>query len=265
MQASMQEEKTSPIVLIVIDGLRSDALSAARCLNLGALWARGAVTLHASSVTPLITLSCLMSIFHSVPPTRHGITTNDWMPMSQPLPGLADLARTAGSRSAFFYNWEPLRNLSQAGSLAFSYFQDNNADPDGDQVIADEAARCISSDLPDFAFVYFGILDEIGQDYGYISHRYLAQLERIDGVLGALPADATVLVQSDHDRYDRIHGTDTPEDMIIPWTVAEPGIRRGYEIKTQVSLLDTAPTLARVLGITPHPEWEGRCVEEIFE
>lgn len=56
-----------------------------------------------------------------------------------------------------------------------------------------------------------------------------------------------------------------PEDMTIPWMVARPGIRRGYEIETPVSLLDTAPTLARVLGITPHPDWEERCVEEIFE
>ena len=47
--------------------------------------------------------------------------------------------------------------------------------------------------------------------------------------------------------------------------IAGPGIRRDYTITTPVSLLDTAPTLARLLGLAPHSEWEGRCVEEIFE
>jgi hypothetical protein len=53
--------------------------------------------------------------------------------------------------------------------------------------------------------------------------------------------------------------------MTIPWLVAGPGIRQNYEITRAVSLLDTAPTLARLLSIKPHPEWEGQCVEEIFE
>jgi hypothetical protein len=53
--------------------------------------------------------------------------------------------------------------------------------------------------------------------------------------------------------------------MTIPWLVAGPNIRRGYEIKGAVSLLATAPTLARLLQIGPHREWEGRCIEEIFE
>jgi arylsulfatase A-like enzyme len=53
--------------------------------------------------------------------------------------------------------------------------------------------------------------------------------------------------------------------MTIPWLVAGPGIKRDYEIQSQVTLLDTAPTLARVLGFEPHPEWQGHCIEEIFE
>jgi len=259
----------SSAVLVLVDGLRPDALAAARCPNLAALRARGAATLQASSVMPSITLPVHMSIFHSVPPTRHGIVTNDWMPMARPLPGLVDVVNTAGLRSAFFYNWEPLRNLSLPGSLAFSYFRKNCTDPDGDQVIADEAVRYFSSDRPDLAFVYFGTLDETGHDYGFMSDGYLAQLERVDGalgtLLGALPSDATVLFTSDHGGHDYTHGTDEPEDMTVPWIVAGPGIRCGYEIKTPVSLLDTAPTLARVLGITPHTDWEGQCVEEVFE
>ena len=188
----------SIVVLTLIDGFRPDALTTARCPNLAALRARGAGTLHASSVMPSITLPCLMSIFHSVPPTRHGITTNDWTPMARPLPGLADQAHTAGLQSVFFYNWEPLRNLSLPGSLSLSYFRDKTDHTNDDQIIADEAVRYIAGDRPDFAFVYFGTPDAVGHNCGFMSDEYLAQLQRVDGALGtlldALPTDATVLV-----------------------------------------------------------------------
>ena len=52
--------------------------------------------------------------------------------------------------------------------------------------------------------------------------------------------------------------------MTIPWLAAGPNIRAGHTIAAPVSLLDTAPTLARLLGLAPHHEWEGTCVEEIF-
>jgi predicted AlkP superfamily pyrophosphatase or phosphodiesterase len=260
----------SLIVFVLIDGARPDALGVAHCPNFTAVRARGAFTLNASSVMPSVTLPCHMSIFHSVPPSRHGVTTNDWQPMARPLPGLVDQARAAGRRCAFFHNWEPLRNLNLPGSLAFSYFRDNvYTDPDGDQVIANEAVRYFATEQPDFAFVYFGTVDTMGHLYGWMSPEYLAQLERVDRTLGTLleglPADSTLLLQSDHGGHERTHGTDSPEDMTIPWLVAGPGLRQGYEIKTAVSLLDTAPTLARLLGINPHPQWEGRCIEEIFE
>lgn len=217
---------------------------------------------------PSITLPAHMSIFHSVPPARHGITTSTWAPMARPLPGLVDVAHAAGLRSAFFHNWEPHRNLNQPGSLVFSYYRDNYREPDGDQVIANEAARYFSSDRPDFAAVFLGSLDYWGGSDGFMSAGYLEHLERVDGavgtVLGALLDGTSILLTSDHGGHDRTHGDDVPEDMTIPWIVAGPGIEQGYEIKAPVSLLDTAPTLVRVLGIAPHPEWEGQCVEEIF-
>jgi predicted AlkP superfamily pyrophosphatase or phosphodiesterase len=257
------------VIFLLIDGTRPDALTTANCPNLAALRARSAFTLKAASIMPSMTLPCHMSIFHSVPPARHGVTTNEWVPMARPVPGLAEQARAAGLRCAFFHNWEPLRNLSQPGSLAFSYFRDNLADnPQADWVLAGEAVKYITADRPDFAFIYFGTVDIAGHDYGWMSAGYLAQLERVDEAVGLLleplPPDTTLLVQSDHGGHERTHGTDSPQDMLIPWLVAGPGIRSGYELDRPVSLLDTAPTLARLLGIQPQRDWEGRCVEEIF-
>jgi predicted AlkP superfamily pyrophosphatase or phosphodiesterase len=256
------------VVFMIIDGLRPDALSGADLPHINGLRARGAAALQASSVMPSITLPCHMSMFYSVPPTRHGITTNTYTPLARPLPGLVEVAHAAGLRSAFLINWEPLRDLSRPGQLDFLYYRDNNHDAAGDQVIADEAVRYLSSAQPDFTFIYFGALDAFGHKHGWMSDGYFSQLARADTAVGTvleiLPDDAVVLLQSDHGGHERLHGTDQPADMTIPWIIAGPGVRPDHEIAQPVNLIDTAPTLAHVLGLDPHPEWEGRIVIEAF-
>jgi predicted AlkP superfamily pyrophosphatase or phosphodiesterase len=253
----------------MIDGLRPDALLTGAHPHLDQVRADGASTLNASSVMPSITLPCHATIFHSVPPSRHGITTNTWTPMARPLPGLVDVAKAAGLRSAFFHNWEPLRDLNVPGNLDFSYYRNNcYTDPDGDQVIVDEALRYIRSDHPDFAFVYMGTLDVAGHNDGWMSPGYMEQLARVDGalgaLLGALPAAYDVVINSDHGGHERNHGADIPADMLIPWLAIGPNIQKGLTIESPVSLMDTAPTIARLLNIQAAPAWEGRCLDEIF-
>nr|PZN20119.1 MAG: hypothetical protein DIU80_20650 [Chloroflexota bacterium] len=222
---------------------------------------------------PSVTLPCHMSIFHSVPPTRHGITTNFYIPMARPLPGLVEALRAAGRRCGMIHNWEPLRDLSRPEMLAYAYFREPPAGPDVahpayDEDVAEQAVRAIAGGGFDFLFVYLGGVDAAGHAYGWMSDGYLEQVERLDKALGAvaaaLPADASIVVQSDHGGHGRSHGTDQPEDMTIPWLAAGPGIRAGHTIAAPVSLLDTAPTVARMLDVAPPADWEGRAVEEIF-
>lgn len=257
-------------VFVMMDGLRPEPLLSDRYKNLFTLRARSSWTLNARSLMPTITLPTHTTIFHSVPPSRHGIMTNTWVPMKAPIPGLVEVAKAAGLRCGFFYNWERLRDISRPGNLHFTYFNDNvNTDWHGEAILVNEALKYLANDHPDFMFVYFGTIDEIGGAYGWMTDRYFDQIEIVDGTLGrlldGLPPDATVLLHADHGGHARTHGTDMPEDTTIPWMVAGPGIRRGYEIQSKVTLLETAPTLARILGIEPHPEWEGHSVDEVFE
>jgi predicted AlkP superfamily pyrophosphatase or phosphodiesterase len=258
----------TPVVLILIDGARPDALLSAHCPNVDRLRANGASSLQAMSVMPCLTLPCHTSIFYSVPPFRHGIFSNEWVPFARRWPGLFECAHDAELKAAFFYNWEPLRDLSRPGDLACSCFRDNAQDPYGDQIIADEAARFIANEQPDFAFVYFGTVDLVGHASGWMSDEYLRQLERVDTalgtVLGALNGRHTAILQSDHGGHDRQHGSNMPEDLAIPWMAAGPQIRRGYTIEREVSLLDTAPTIARLLNLPAPANWEGQCLNEIF-
>jgi predicted AlkP superfamily pyrophosphatase or phosphodiesterase len=243
------------VIFIMIDGLRPDAITPERCPTLTGLMARGAYTLQARSVMPSVTLPCHMSIFHSVPPGRHGVTTNTWSPMARPLPGIVEAAHAAGRRCSFYYNWEPLRNLSEPGHLVHSYFRDHNESLGADHTITGEAMRSLPLDRPDFAFIYSGTVDVAGHAFGWMSPRYLEQAGHVDQAVGtllvALPGETHVLIQADHGGHERSHGTDSPDDMTIPWLLAGPGVRPGHELQSPVRLLDTAPTLARLLDVKP--------------
>ena len=258
-----------PAFFIMIDGLRPDAIAITNCLNLKGLIARSSHTLKATSVMPSITLPCHTSIFHSVPPSRHGITTNQWNPMARPLPGLIDVAHQHGLKCAAIYNWEPLRDVSRPEALYASAYMNTSYQADGDDMMAEEVACLVPKLKPDFAFIYLGTVDTSGHAYGWMSDGYLRQIEHVDGCLGqvlaALPEDAHIVLQADHGGHDRTHGTEMPEDMTIPWLVAGPDIKAGYQIQGPVSLLDTAPTLARLMNLPLHPQWEGKPVDEAWQ
>jgi len=256
-------------MLILVDGLRPDALSAARCPTLESLSSRGAWTLRASSVRPSVTLPCAFSMMHGVAPEAHFVTANRYEHAADRPPGLIELACAASLRCASFYNWEPLRDLSRPGAAALSFFYNaRDSDLDADDVLVDEIVRLMPRYRPDFALVYLGTVDIAGHKHGWMSAAYLAQVNRVDRLVGrvlsAVSPATTVLLASDHGGHDHTHGDGIPEDMLIPWIIAGPGIRAGQCIRRQVSLIDTAPTLARVMNLEPAPAWTGRAVDEAF-
>jgi predicted AlkP superfamily pyrophosphatase or phosphodiesterase len=253
----------------MLDGVRPDAMDPSNCPTLNSFRERGSSTMQALSVMPSITLPCHLSIFHSVPPTRHGITSNTFIPMARPLPGLVEVAHADDKRVAFFYNWEQLRDLAAPGNIHYSYFRDSSYFMDGDDETVAQASDFIRRERPDLVFLYLGTIDSAGHQYGWMSEEYLNQLGHIDQLLASffttLPEEYATIIHSDHGGHERYHGTDLDEDMIIPWMAIGPGIKAGYTIQTQVTLLDTAPTIAKLMGLQPHREWEGKCVDEIFQ
>ena len=74
--------------------------------------------------------------------------------------------------------------------------------------------------------------------------------------------ETLIVVLADHGGHDHKHGSDMPEDMLIPWILTGPGACRGHEISGPVSIPDTAPTLATALGLPIPEQWTGRIVED---
>jgi hypothetical protein len=55
------------------------------------------------------------------------------------------------------------------------------------------------------------------------------------------------------------------DQLYGPCTAIGPNIQKGYTIQSEITLLDTAPTIASIRGIPAHHEWKRRSVEEIFQ
>ena len=88
------------VMLILVDGMRPDAM--VQIPQAQAMMAQSASTLEAQTVYPSVTLPCHMSLFHSVDPARHGITTNLYMPQVRPIAGLCEVLKAADKSCAFF-------------------------------------------------------------------------------------------------------------------------------------------------------------------
>ena len=77
-------------------------------------------------------------------------------------------------------------------------------------------------------------------------------------LLDILHEDSLVVVTADHGGHGRTHGTDSPEDMLIPLILRGSGFPAGSSFPGPVSILDIAPTICNWLGIDPPREWAGK-------
>ena len=249
------------VLVAVVDGMRPDALT--KTENARCLLENSKYTLNARTVTPSVTLPCHMSLFHSVDPSRHGTTTNVYTPNVRPINGLCEVLLSAKKTSAFFYNWEEIRDLSRPNSLAFSYFCKGRlfGYDKANDIITDAAIDFLTKNETDFTFLYLGYTDMAGHNHGWMSDEYMAAMENsfdnLSKLYNALSDDYVIIVTADHGGHDRTHGTELDEDMIIPIIVLSKNEAPELDL-TGASIKDIAPTVVSLLGVSPSEDWEGK-------
>ena len=260
-ETDMNDQK---VIFVTIDGMRPDAFLSCGHPMVEYIRRNASYSMDASSVIPSVTLPAHLSIFYSVPPQRHGTLTNDYVPPVRPFDGLFEQIRHAGKTSAMFTGWEPLREVSRPGLLTFSEYAWAYSIESSDTYLTDRALVCIKEREPDFLFLHLVETDEKGgHDNGWMSEKYLDRvriaLDNLKKILDACGDQYTVIVSADHGGHDRMHGTELLEDMVIPMFFIGKTFKAGKELHG-LSLLDLAPTIAKVMGIPTVREWEGKSV-----
>ncbi len=250
------------VILISIDGMRPDGMQQCGNPYVKELEALCAYTYEGAAVEPSVTLPCHYSMAYSVPPARHGVTTNTYTPPVRPVLGLFEKIKAAGGVSAMFYGWEELRDIARPGSLNFSAYTHIRARESTDTALTDEALRLIESDRPDFVFLYLGDTDvKGGHACSWMSEEYLRRvsigIDNVKRVIDAFGEEYSVILMADHGGHGRGHGTSLPEDMTVPFFFFGRSFTPG-PIARSVTLLDLAPTITSLMGIVPEEEWEGK-------
>lgn len=249
------------VLLILADGMRPDALT--DLPQVEEMKKKAAYTMDAQTVFPSVTLPCHVSLFHSVPPMRHGTTTNTYAQQVRPVDSLFETLAKNKKHNAMFYSWDELRDLCVPGCLAHRSYWGGwvHTYEKASDKLTEEAIAYMKEYQPDFTFLYMGDPDSAGHGYGWMGEEYMRAVrncwQRIEKVLAELDEDYTVIITADHGGHDRTHGTELPEDMTIPVFVMGKDFEAGKELEN-VNIMDIAPTVTKLLGVAPDSEWEGK-------
>lgn len=170
--------------------------------------------------------------------------------------------------------------------------------PDGDEtdihVYADAglikaACKAVQDDDVRLVILHIGSPDGAGHEHGWLSDEQYAAAEKVSDQLRAIrdcAADAekaggiatTLIVTSDHGgtpvdvcmkrrgKPTCGHGANDDDNRLVPWVAVGSGVKAGHEIAASVELVDTAPTILRLLDIplSSIPTLSGAPIDEIL-
>lgn len=251
-------------LLIVVDGMRPDAIEHLECVK--KIMRKSSYCMRATTVMPPVTLPCHMSLFHSVDSYKHGTVTNVFAPQVRSINGLCEVLYQNNKKSAFFYSWGELRDISKPNTLTYSFFckaKDAGYEETCD-IVTNAAIKYLGQNYVDFTFLYLGYPDAVGHRCGWMSKEYMHAIEKcwdeIELVINSLPDGYSVFITADHGGHEKNHGENIKEDMLIPLIIIGEDFEKNAVIEN-ANIKDIAPTIAAILGVEPDSEWEGKCIK----
>jgi predicted AlkP superfamily pyrophosphatase or phosphodiesterase len=260
--------RASPIrrvVLVVLDGLRPDAIPRFGLTNISRLAHSGASTMLGRTVSPSVTACAMASLLTGAAPERHGLQSERFhipRPRGQldPLPRL--LADHALPTSAFLASMPTLFSGIAHKMAAHLGIQQAHFRGKGCNEIVATAKSALRDQRRGLIVLHLPDADRAGHDYGWMSDGYAMAARRMDAAVGSLLEQidftdpATLLVAlADHGGGGAVpnhHNSEHPLDRTIPLMLAGGAVQKG-ELAPGSSLLDVPATICWALGV-PRPE-----------
>lgn len=265
------------VIIVVLDGLRADAVHLFPLPNLAALAERGAHSFTARTVTPSVTAAAMTSLFTGVTPDMHGLTS-DRFGMPRPRITLTPVTRAlqrCGLPSSAHLAALPraYRGLAQriARGLAIDNvtFEGETA-PD----ILQAARERLTSQRRGLILLHWPDADRAGHAHGWNSAAYARAAKHLDDTLGHLvqmtdilrDPDTLLILCADHGgggMNAREHNSLHPLDQRIPIVLLGGRVRCG-SLRHPCSLLDIPATTCWALGIAPPATYSGHPLVQAF-
>jgi len=259
--------------MVILDGLRADAIQRFGLATLREMMSAGAWTLRGVTTAPSVTTAAVTSLMTGVAPATHGLAGDRlFIPRARshlvPLP--RHLAAHSLPSSAFMAEVPAifrgvaarmgrrlgLASLSLAGSCAA-------------EVLA-TARRALAEQRSGTIIMHWPDADHAGHRHGWMSAAYADGCRRLDEALDVLLRAAEdqktlVVALADHGGGGCVpndHEGDHPENRTIPILLYGAGV--APRELGPATLLDVPPTILRVLGLSVPESYEGRILWEAF-
>lgn len=277
--------KPKRVIMIALDGISVEGYQKANTPNLDALMAEGAFSLTTRVAMPSVTLPNWTSHLTGSGPEQHGVVNNGWkidkfvLPAVETdtdgyYPSVFTILKEEMSeiKTAFYYNWI---NLFYPYNKKYfdevSYLEKDEYIPNYQKAI-NFIVR--NQDKPTVVFLYSVHTDHAGHRHKWMSPEYIHSIEEADVQIGkfinemkekGLYKDTHFMFLSDHGSINNGHGGVTINEMIVPWGITGPKIKKGFKIEEPNNTVNTASVILRLFKIKQPLSWTGEVPESIFK
>jgi predicted AlkP superfamily pyrophosphatase or phosphodiesterase len=268
------ENQIRRVILLVLDGVRPDAIEQYELPHLQRLMACGAASLRGSTVSPSVTTAAMTSLLSGVSPERHGIQTDRlFIPKSAlTLSPIAEVLAHHGFPSSGFMGHIPsvFRGIAARVGRRLGFGTIHLVGKTASEILL-AARSTIRTQRRGLILMHWPDADRAGHADGWMSPSYASGCRALDRTLGELAALTDVpndphtllIALADHggggvDRRD--HESAHPLDMTIPVLITGGGTT-PCELE-QPTLLDVPPTVLAALGAEIPASYEGRVLHE---
>ena len=116
--------------------------------------------------------------------------------------------------------------------------------------------------------------DHAGHKHKWMSPEYIKSIEEADVEIGkflekmkrdGLYKDTHFMFLTDHGGIEYGHGGVSTNEMIVPWGITGPGIRKGFKITEPNNTVNTAATILRLFDVEKPLPWTGEVLSSIFK
>ena len=262
------------VIIVVLDGLRPDAIDAFELSNIRAMALSGASTMSARTVSPSCTWPAMTSLVSGIPPETHGILRDSLhVPRPKtPLEPLPTLLSRAGYPSAVFLRALPAlyRGTARLIAKGLGFAEARFAGATAEEVTM-AASRNLRSQERGLIVMHWADADQAGESHGWMTQEYGDACRRLDSAFGLLTKVTScssdphtlVIALADHGGGG-VTVNDHCEEHPLNWTI--PLILGGGSVRPttleEAHLLDVPATAAWALGVTRPGAYAGRVLVE---
>jgi predicted AlkP superfamily pyrophosphatase or phosphodiesterase len=261
------EHLSQKVILVVSDGMRYDAAVNGMGYLMHLVESKLASLYKVVGELPSLSRPMYETIHTGMPVSEHGIVSNRTVRRST-MPNIFEIATKAGktTAAAAYYWYSELYNRAPYDRINDREVNDETQliqhgrfytrDDFPDIELFSTAGMLVRKFNPDYLLVHPSGMDYHGETFGADTPEYRNTATRQDSLLANLILEwmeigYSILFTGDHGvNADGIHGGPTPELRHVPLFIIQPGISGIGDSGKTVSMLQIAPTICSLLGLT---------------